>query len=91
MRKYELTVVVDGRLADKDREKTVQAVKSLMKDVKTIKEDVWGLKPLSYPIKKAASGYYVMWELEGETVPVDLERRLLQNESVLRHLLVRTK
>lgn len=91
MRKYELVVVLDSKLAEKDRGKMLETIKSWIKDFKIVKEDIWGQKPLSYPIKKALAGYYVMWQLEGETVPADLEKRLHLHDNVLRHLLLRTK
>jgi len=36
------------------------------------------------------TGHYFALSLEGETVPQDLEKRILNQESILRHLLVRT-
>ncbi len=91
MRKYELTIVFRPKLDDKARKKLLETVKDWLKDVKVSKEEEWGQKPLAYPIKKEQAGYFVMLQLEGESLPSDVERRLLQTDEVLRHLLIRTK
>lgn len=59
--------------------------------VKISKEEEWGQKVLSYVIKKESSGFYVLWSLEADLVPADFEKRLLMNENILRHLLIRKK
>ena len=91
MRKYELTLILRSKLDDKGRKKVLESVKGWIKDLKITKEEEWGQKPLSYPIKKEQAGYYVMLQLEGENLPVDVERRLFLSDDVLRHLLIRTK
>lgn len=92
MRTYELVVVVRPSIKEADRKTLLETVKGWMKDVKVVKEDDWGQKPLAYPIKKEEAGYYTLLQLESETgVPTDFEQRILRNESIIRHLLVRTK
>ncbi|HUD44791.1 MAG TPA: 30S ribosomal protein S6 [Patescibacteria group bacterium] len=91
MRIYELALVLRTKLSDKDRKKVVDTLKEWLKDMKVTKEEEFGQKPLAYPIKKEAAGYYLTLHLEGETIPVDVERRILQTDEVLRHLLIRTK
>lgn len=92
MRVYELVLVMRSSLKDEQRKKLLDMLKSWLKDVKIIKEEEWGQKPLSYKIKKETSGYYAVLHLESEnSVPLDLEKKLLAQENVLRHLLVRKK
>ena len=92
MRTYELTVVVRPSIKDADRKVIFDQIKEwLGTGIKVTKENDWGQKALAYPIKKEEAGYYVMWELEGENLPEDLETRILRNDSVIRHLLLRTK
>ena len=92
MRTYELVLVLRPSLKEADRKKLLGTVKEwLGKEVKVAKENDWGQKALAYPIKKEEAGYYYMWELEGETFPDGFETRLIQNDSVIRHLLLRTK
>ncbi|CAN5161429.1 30S ribosomal protein S6 [soil metagenome] len=92
MRLYELVVVLRTSLSDADRKKVLDQVKTWLGDVKVAKEDDWGQKPLAYKIKKEVAGVYYKIDLETEkVVPPDFETRLIRNDSVLRHLLLRTK
>lgn len=92
MRTYELALVFKSALAEKDRTKLLDTVKKWLGDVKVAKEDDLGQKPLAYPIKHETAGYYVMYNLETEgAIPADFETKLLREENILRHLLVRGK
>lgn len=92
MRMYELVLIFKDSLSEEKRKKLIETVKSWIKDMKVTKEDAWGVKAFAYPIKKEKSGYYEMMAFEGESgVPTDFEKRILANESILRHLLVRKK
>lgn len=91
MRTYELVIVVKPSLSEKERETFLGTVKSWLKGVKVTKEEDLGSKALAYKIGKELTGHYVNLHLEAESVTADLEKRLLENESVLRHLLIRTK
>ena len=91
MRLYELVLVLRTKLSDKDRKKVIETIKGWLQDVKVTKEEELGQKPLAYPIKKEVAGYYAVLYLEGETMSSEVERRILQTDDVLRHLLIRTK
>lgn len=91
MRAYELILITKPSLTDALRKKLITGVKTLLKDLKIVKESEIGKKALAYKIKREAEGYYFNFTLEGENVPSDFEKKLLENESVLRHLLLRTK
>lgn len=91
MRSYELVLVLRSSLSETQQKKLIDSIKSLLKGVKTIKENILGQKPLSYPIKKEIAGFYIDWSFEMESVPSDLEKKLLVNENILRHLLIRRK
>jgi small subunit ribosomal protein S6 len=92
MRIYELILVLKTALSDAQKKKAIDAVKNLSKDLKITKEDHIGIKPLSYKIKKELSGYFVHLIMEvKEVIPQDLEKKILTNEDILRHLLLRTK
>jgi small subunit ribosomal protein S6 len=91
MRTYELTLILRSSLKDADKKKIIEMVKKWLDTVKIKKEDDWGQKPLAYSIKHEISGQYYLLHLESENaIPVDLEQKILANESVLRHLLIRT-
>ncbi len=91
MRSYELILVTKTSLTDTLRKKLIVSVKSLLKDLKIVNENEVGLKSMAYKIKKEANGFYWDFALEGETVPMDFEKKLLENDNILRHLLLRTK
>jgi ribosomal protein S6 len=91
MRTYELVVVMKQTVKEADRKKLLDQVKEWLGEAKITKENDWGQKALAYPIKKEDSGHYFQLFMEGETVPAGFETRLLQNASILRHLLIRTK
>ncbi len=89
MRSYELILVVRSSLTDTLRKKLIAGVKVLLKDLKIVKESEIGLKSLAYKIKRETSGFYFDFALEGENIPHDFEKKLAENESILRHLVLR--
>ncbi|MBU3979182.1 30S ribosomal protein S6 [Patescibacteria group bacterium] len=96
MRSYDLVVVLRPSLKDMERKKLIDGIKTWLKGMKIAKEEEWGQKPLAYTIKKEAAGYYILLKLETdpsspETIPAGFEQKLLINDSILRHLLLRTK
>ncbi len=57
---------------------------------KLIQEDRWGKRKLAYPIKKFQEAFYVFFHYEGDSnIPLELERRFKQTESILRFLTVK--
>lgn len=89
MKTYRLVLVLKSTLSDSERKKFLGDIKTWVSSLKITKENEWGQKPLSYSIKKQASGFYVELELEGENIPSDFEKKLLTSDNVLRHLLLR--
>ena len=90
MRTYELVVVLKP-VEEKARKKAIETVKSWFGDLKVLSEKEWGSKALKFEIKKELTGFYFDFELEGTRLPADLERKLMLNDDVLRHLVVRKK
>ena len=91
MRKYELILITKTSLTDILRKKLIASVKVLLQDLKIVKENEIGQKSLAYKIKRETNGFYFDFALEGETVPMDFEKKILENDNILRHLLLRTK
>ena len=89
MRSYELILIGKGSVSDALRKKLITFVKSLLKDLKIVKENEVGMKPLAYKIKKESNGFYWDFVLEGENIPENFEKKLLENDNILRHLLLR--
>ena len=91
-RVYELALVLRSSLTDTQRKKFLEIVKSWLGSVKISKEEDWGQKPLSYPIKRETTGFYTLLNLESDnSIPLDLEKKILANDNIIRHLMVRTK
>ncbi len=89
MRLYDLILVLKTSLSEKEREKLLDTVKADLKGFK-IKDDHWGQKPLAYKIKREVAGVYHKLELEGDGIlSTDMVKKLINNESVLRHLIIR--
>ena len=94
LRTYELGFIVEPRQSDDE----VQAVTSKYREMieasgATItEEDHWGRRKLAYPIKNFNEGKYVfLYVSTDQPAPwPDVERLLMQNENILRHLVVRT-
>lgn len=88
---YQLTLVLKTTLKEADLKKLVESIKSQFGKAK-ITEKSWGQKALSYPIKKEVSGLYLNWDIEtDEVVEKDFETKLINNDKILRHLLLRHK
>lgn len=92
MRAYELVLVLRPALTDSDRKKLLTGVMDFFDKPQIIKEDDWGQKPLSYPIKRETAGYFVRYHFQTEgQIPADIEKRILTHDSVLRHLFLKSK
>lgn len=92
MNSYNLTLVLKPDLDEKVREELLSGVKKKMlgENGKLSKEDFWGARDLSYPIKKQTKGYYIHFEFEADPKLIkDLDKNLKVEEDILRFLLVR--
>lgn len=90
MNDYELVVIIKDQ--ESVIEETKKKIKELLqsKDIKIIKEDVWGSKTLAYPIKNETSGYYIIFYISSDAQnlkPVDNALRI--NENLLRFRIFR--
>lgn len=60
------------------------------KDGKMIKEDLWGVRDLAYPIKRQTKGLYAHLEIQADPKNAQgLDKTLKVEEDILRYLLVR--
>jgi len=92
MRNYQLVLVLKKSLTEANRKKLLETVKTWLKGAKFTKEEEWGEKPLAYTIARQESAYFVnfVFELKDELAK-DLEKRLVSNDDIIRHLLLRKK
>ena len=98
MRKYEFVMVIRPSLKEVELKKLLTTVKDWLKDVKIVKEEDLGQKSLSYTIKKEIAGHYFMFQIEADQkddrtggIPRDFEERIIRQDNIIRHLMLRTK
>ena len=90
MRLYDIYLVFRGAQTGPQREKLIDAIKKWLGTAKITKVDDWGKKNLAYPLKKEMEGYYEILTVESEiSIPSDLDKRIHNEEAILRHLVVR--
>lgn len=85
---YYLTLVLKPNLEEKARKELLDSIKKGFE--KMDKEDLWGQRPLAYPIKKQTSGYYAHFEFQAQPQVIrGLDKNLKVEEDILRYLLIR--
>ena len=92
MNKYELALVIHGRLSDEERDNALQAVKGIVErfNGKIGEVEDWGKKRLAYEIQKMHEGFYYFIHFEAESsAPAEIESRVRILEPVLRYLIVK--
>lgn len=90
MRLYDVALVFRANTTGAAREKLLDGIKKWLGDAKVIKVDDWGKKQLAYPIKKEKEGSYFILSVESEEgIKGDFEKRILMEEAILRHLVLR--
>lgn len=90
MQKYTLTVLINEKVSEVDRNGIFEAIKKNFTNL--IKEDFWGVRSLSYEIKHESKAFYAYFEFETEPAGViTLDKNLRLNEDIIRYLIVKKK
>jgi small subunit ribosomal protein S6 len=89
MKTYQLVFVLKTSLTEANRKKFLETFKGWLGATKIAKEEEWGEKVLAYEIQHEKSGFYLNYLLESDKLPEDLEKKLFNNENVLRHLVIK--
>ncbi len=93
-RLYELGFIVEPRQSDDEVQAITDKYKAMIEasgaEIKHV--DYWGKRKLAYAIQNLREGKYVFIYVaaDGPVPWPDIERLLMQDEKVLRHLVVRT-
>ncbi len=92
MNKYELTVVLDGKLSAAKKkgikEKTVKLVEAFKGKIGKVED--WGTRDLAYKIKKSETGEFYFFPVEMDSDKAKaLNDKLRLEEDLLRYLLIR--
>lgn len=92
MNSYYLTLVLKPELEEKERKALLDSMskKALGTEGKIVKEDLWGVRSLTYPIKRNTSGYFAHFEISADPKDIKgLDKTLKVEEDILRYLLIR--
>ena len=93
MHKYELTVVISGKVEEEARTATIEKIKEqIARFGGTVTNvDDWGKRRLAYEIQKMKEAYYyfVAFESEDAICPNEVESRVRIMDDVIRYLCVR--
>lgn len=90
MQNYLLTLLVNEKVSEEGRTSLFDGIK---KNFTTLtKEELWGVKSLSYEIKHNGKAFYAHFEFE--TSPeaiITLDKNIRLNEDILRYLIVKPR
>jgi small subunit ribosomal protein S6 len=92
MNKYELAVLLNGKLEEDDRNAAIEKIKGYIERFNgtVTNVDDWGKKRLSYEIQKQKEAYYYFIQFEGDAdCPNEVEAHVRIMEPVVRYLCVR--
>ena len=94
MRRYETIFIANPELSEEDQNALQEKVRSIMATFKgeIVKMEDWGLRKLSYQIRKSSRGRYFLVDYltEAPALVRELERTLRLNDGVLKFLTVKT-
>lgn len=91
MKKYETVFISDPDMSDQAREELLERVKGVIDREKGIllNVDEWGLKKLSYEIKKKLRGYYVCLTYGGTgELVTELERNFRLSDFIMKFMTI---
>ncbi len=89
MRIYETGFLLAPNLSEEDTESIITQMADVVsqKEGRLIRQERWGKRRLAYSIKRFNEAFYVFLHYEGKAdIPLELERRFKQTDSVLRYL-----
>ena len=89
MNHYETVFILTPVLSDDQMKEAVEKFKDVLKknNATLVKEELWGLRKLAYPIQKKSTGFYCLFEFEAEpTIVKTLETAYRRDERVIRFL-----
>jgi small subunit ribosomal protein S6 len=89
---YELMIIFTPVLAEEDYKGAQKKFADLITEYggEIVNQEVWGLRPLSYPIEKKTTGLYWLIEYKAPTdANAKLEIQMNRDENVMRHMVTR--
>ena len=92
MRTYEVLFILSPQVAEEEATTLITDFKRVADSTgaKLSHEEAWGRRRMAYPIQKFHEGNYHLFVFESDGSLSELDRRMRNAESVLRHMIVRT-
>lgn len=91
MPKYEMMYIVASAVSDDQIPSVTDGILKYLEELgaENIKEEKLGKKKLAYPVKKTRNGFYDVVYFDLDTGKVaDLNKKVITNENIIRHLIV---
>jgi small subunit ribosomal protein S6 len=89
MKIYETGFLLAPNLSEDDTDKLINQMADVIsqRDGRLTRQERWGKRRMAYSIKRWSEAFYVFFHYEGRPdIPLELERRFKQTDSVLRYL-----
>ena len=89
MKIYETGFLLAPNLNEDDTDKLINQMADVIsqREGRLIRQERWGKRRMAYSIKRWSEAFYVFFHYEGRPdIPLELERRFKQTDSVLRYL-----
>ena len=89
MKIYETGFLLAPNLSEDDTDRLINQMAEVIsqREGRLIRQDRWGKRRMAYSIKRWSEAFYVFFHYEGKPdIPLELERRFKQTDSVLRYL-----
>ena len=91
MNKYEVMFILNPELGEEDTQSVIVKFKDMISangEVENLTE--WGKRRLAYLIQDFTEGYYVIIDFASNPdFPMELDRVMKINDSVIRHMIIR--
>ena len=90
MNKYEIMILINGNLSEKDADLVNLDLQKKLKVTQNFNEKKMGLLKTAYPIKKKNTAYYYVYNFETNNCNLlhEFSHSALLNKNVLRHLII---
>jgi small subunit ribosomal protein S6 len=92
MRTYEVLFILSPQVPEEEVSALITEFKRVADGTgaKLTHEEAWGRRRLAYPIQKFTEGNYHLFAFDSNSSLSELDRRMRNTESILRHMIVRT-
>jgi small subunit ribosomal protein S6 len=92
MRTYEVLFILSPQVGEEEVTALTTDFKRVAESggAKLTHEEAWGRRRLAYPIHKFTEGNYHLFVFDSDSSLSELDRRMRNAESILRHMIVRT-